>query len=635
MIPIIDREIFFGNPTIMGGQISPDGAYISFIKPYQGMLNIWVKGKEDAFEEALPITNDQTRPITSYFWSRDSKYILYVQDKGGDENYHLYAVDPSKAADGIPESNDLTDYGAIRAMILGLPKTNHDLILVALNDRDPAWHDLYKISISQGSRRLIAQNDEQLNAYYFDPDYKLRLASRATPDAGTEILKKSEEGWSHVVSCSGDEYISPLKFVSPSELYVETNKSDEDLSFLGKLNLENNKIEHVEKDPNNTVDFGKAVFSDLTDDLIATVYTFEKSEVYWKDAAFEKDYIFLKEKFNHAEISLNSGTEDEQEWIVSVNSDTDPGAAYYFNRKNREIQLLYRPRPELPIEHLCPMKPIEYTSIDDMLIHGYLTVPKETEVPVPGIIMPHGGPWVRDTWGYHSYAQFLANRGYAVLQANYRGSTGYGKDFLNSGDREWGMKMQDDLTFGVKYLIEKGICIKERIGILGGSYGGYATLAGLTFSPDIYACGVSIVGPSNLFTLLESIPPYWETARAMFHKRMGDPSSEEGTKRLKAQSPFFHAEQIKAPLLVAQGDNDPRVKTAESEQIVSAMKKHDLPVGYLNFPDEGHGFANPENSMAFTAVMERFLAKHLGGRYQEDIPERLQKIIDKVTVEEI
>ena len=448
-----------------------------------------------------------------------------------------------------------------------------------------------------------------------------------------EVLRFTEDGWKNVLTSTGDENVSILKFKDKNQVYINTNIGDEDLSFLGLLDINTGVITKLESDPDGKVDLGGAMFSSLTDELIGTVYTFEKSLVNWKDASFEADYNFLRDHFNQAEVTFSSGTKDEQLWIIGVNSDVDPGSTYLFDRRDKKIKFLYTPRPEVPREHLCEMQPISYSSTDDLTIHGYLTRPKGTESQhVPGIIMPHGGPWVRDNWGYQSYTQFLANRGYAVLQVNYRGSTGYGKYFLNAGDREWGKKMQDDLSNGVKFLIEQNICDAQNIGILGGSYGGYATLAGLTFTPDLYACGVSIVGPSNLFTLLDSIPAYWESARAMFHKRMGDPTSEEGKEHLRAISPFFHADNIKAPLLVGQGDNDPRVKTAESDQIVSAMKKHNLPVEYLNFPDEGHGFANPQNSMAFISVMERFLARHLKGRHQEDIPEALQQIVNKVTV---
>jgi len=630
-IPLIDREILFGNPEIMGGKISPDGKFISFIKPYDGMLNIWVKKVDESFEDARPITNDQKRPITSYFWSRDNQYILYVQDKGGDENYHLYAVEPSTRASGIPAARDLTPAEGIRAMIYALPKNNHNQIILGINDRDPAWHDLYAVDIPSGDRTLITKNLHNFNAFYFDLDYNLSLASKSTSDAGTEILVYKEGSWTSLITCTGDEHLSILQHKGNSHTYVNTNLGDHDLAYLGLMNLENGEIEILENDPNNKVDFGGALFSNRTNQLIGTSYTFEKSVIYWRDEHFEADYNWLREKFNDAEVHFMSGTEDEKKWVVGVNSDIDPGTTYFFDRESKSIDFLYRPRPDLPIKYLSHMEAISYPSIDGLMIHGYLTKPRIKD-QTAAIIMPHGGPWVRDNWGYHSYAQFLSNRGYLVLQVNYRGSTGYGKSFLNSGDLEWGRRMQDDLTYGAKYLVDQVGCDPKRIGILGGSYGGYATLAGLTFTPDVYACGVSIVGPSNLFTLLESIPAYWESARAMFHKRMGDPQTEEGKNLMKERSPFFHADKIKAPLLVGQGDNDPRVKTAESDQIVQAMQSHDLPVEYLNFPDEGHGFANPQNSMAFLAVVEKFLAKHLNGRYQEEIPEHHQEIIDRVTV---
>ena len=630
-VPLIDRAILFGNPEIMGSQISPDGQYISFIKPYNGTLNIWVKEADQAFDEASPITNDQTRPITSYFWSRDSKYVLYVQDKGGDENFHVYVVDPSERTEGIPTARDITPEDGIRAIIYALPKNNHNHIIIGINDRDPAWHDLYTIDISSGQKTLMIQNDIGLNSYHLDLDYKLSLASRSTQDAGTEVLVYKDGGWTSLITCTGDENLSILKHKDGDHTYVNTNLGDHDLGYLGLLDIRSAHIEVIESDPNRKVDFGGALFSSKSDLLIGTAYTFEKTVVYWQDKNFEEDYNWLREKFDGAEVHFSSGTSDERKWIIGVNSDVDPGATYFFDRDSREVTFLYRPRPHLPIEHLCPMTPVQYSSVDGWMIHGYLTKPR-LEDQKAAIIMPHGGPWVRDTWGYHSYAQFLANRGYKVLQVNYRGSTGYGKTFLNGGDLEWGRKMQDDLTHGANYLIKEEGCDPGRIGILGGSYGGYATLAGLTFTPDVYACGVSIVGPSNLFTLLESIPAYWESARAMFHKRMGNPETEDGKDLLKERSPFFHAANITSPLLVGQGDNDPRVKTAESDQIVEAMQEHDLPVEYLNFPDEGHGFANPHNSMAFLAVVEKFLAKHLGGRYQEEVPDELQEIIDKVRV---
>ncbi|MFT6808503.1 MAG: dipeptidyl aminopeptidase/acylaminoacyl peptidase [Saprospiraceae bacterium] len=631
--PIIDREVFFGNPTIMGAQISPDGKMISFIKPYNGMLNIWVKEAASSFDKAQPITEDQSRPITSYFWSRDSQYILYVQDKGGDENFHVYAVNPHDIEDGsIPKARNISNYEGVRAIIYKRPKSNPDQLIVGLNDRDSAWHDLYAINISSGERTLLFENTIQAGGYFFDLKDQLILITRSTSDAGTEFLIKEEEEWVSIYSGTGEESCYPICPLADGSVYIESNVGDHDLSFLGVLDINNGQVEVLEKDPENKVDFGAAVFSDLSRKLIATVYVGEKSKIYWKDEQFENDHQFLKDELSDAQISWVSGTKDERKWIISANSDIDPGATYFFDRDSRKLEFLYRPRPELPIEHLCTMSPVSYLSKDGLEIPAYLTLPNSDISIQSAIVMPHGGPWVRDTWGYDSYAQFLANRGYAVLQPNFRGSTGYGKDFLNKGELEWGRKMQDDLTTGADFLIKEGYCTSDKVGILGGSYGGYAVLAGLAFTPDIYACGISIVGPSNLFTLLESIPPYWESARAMFHRRMGNPETPEGNAHMKAVSPYFHADKIIAPLLVGQGDNDPRVKTAESNQIVQAMYSHGLEVEYLNFPDEGHGFANPANSMAFIAVVERFLSKHLGGRYQEDIASIHQEIINRVSI---
>lgn len=633
--PIIDREILFGNPTIAGAQISPDGHYISFIKPLDGMMNIWVKKIDDAFENALPVTDDKTRPVTSYFWSRDSQYILYVQDKGGDENYHLYGLDPKSASiNNIPKAKDLSDYGSIRAMIYALPRTRPEVIYLGINDRDPAWHDCYEVSLATGERKLIYKNTEKLSSFFFDLEGRLRIASRATDDAGTELLKVTDAGLEKILEADMEESISPLKFHKDGRVYMISNVGEPDLTGLYLYDLKTGAIEFVESDPEKQVDIQNASFSDLTKELIATIYVGDKKRIYWKDEKHKEAYQYLQDKFPGAEISVTSMTKDEERFIFYVNGDTDPGTAFLFYRTEKHIEYLYTPRPELPTEHLSPMQPVRFSSLDGLEIPGYLTLPRMKEKgKVPALLYVHGGPWARDHWGYNSMAQFMANRDYAVLQINFRGSTGYGKKFLNAAINQWGEKMQDDLTAGAQYLIKENIADPDRIAIVGGSYGGYAALAGLTFTPEVYAAGISIVGPSNLFTLLETIPPYWESARKMFHKRMGDPNTESGKAQLQKQSPFFHAKNIKAPLMVAQGDNDPRVKTSESDQIVIAMRELGLPVTYLNFPDEGHGFANPDNNMAFIARMEEFLAEHLGGRFQEDRPDKTQKILDKVTVD--
>lgn len=636
--PIIDREILFGSPEISTARLSPTGKYISFIKPYKGVSNIWVKGRYDSFDSAMPVTADTKRPIRSYFWSRDEKYILYVQDKGGDENFQVYAVDPDGElkSNDVPESRNITDVTGVRAIIMAVPKSNKEVMYVGINDRDPAWHDLYEVNIATGDRKLMFENTQKFTGFYFNVDDELTLASSSDSDGGTIIYKKNASGnFTKCFECTVEETCYPLRGAKEKNLfYFVSNKGEADLTQLGTLDLNTNTFSVVESDPADQVDFGSALFSDLSNELIVTQYTGDKVRVYWKDENFESDFRYLKKEFPEAEISITSMTDNEALWIVYANSDTDPGAAYLFRREDKNIEFLYRPRPDLPVEYLAEMKPVRYKSSDGLEIPAYLTLPKGI-IPqnLPAIIMPHGGPWARDTWGYHSWAQFLANRGYVVLQPNFRGSTGFGKAFLNAGNNEWGQLMQDDLTAGVDFLVKSGYADPNHVGIMGGSYGGYATLAGLTFTPEIYAAGVSIVGPSNLFTLLETIPAYWESFRKVFHTRMGNPATEEGKAQLKKQSPFFHAGNIQAPLLVAQGNNDPRVKTAESDQIVVAMRELGLPVEYINFMDEGHGFANPDNNMAFLSVAEKFLAKHLGGRYQREVPANLARIVKENTVD--
>ncbi|HLM61817.1 MAG TPA: S9 family peptidase, partial [Pyrinomonadaceae bacterium] len=382
------------------------------------------------------------------------------------------------------------------------------------------------------------------------------------------------------------------------------------------------------------VDFGGAVFSDVTDELIVTTYNDERVRLYWKDKAFEADYKWLQSKLPNMEISLGSKTRDENLWIVSAFSDTEPGETYLFDRKGKKLTKQYTIREKLPRAALSPMKPIRYKSSDGLEIPAYLTLPKGIPAKnLPLVVVPHGGPWARDAWGYNSFAQFLANRGYAVLLPNFRGSTGYGKKFIDAGNNQWGDKMQDDITWGVKHLINEGIADPKRVGIMGGSYGGYAALAGVTYTPDLYAASVAIVAPSNLNTLLNSIPPYWEPIRQLFYKRMGDPNTAEGRAQLERQSPLNHVDKIKTPLLIVQGANDPRVKKSESDQIVIALRERKYPIEYILADDEGHGFQRPVNNMAMFAVGEKFLAKHLGGRFQESMSPEVEKRLKELTVD--
>jgi dipeptidyl aminopeptidase/acylaminoacyl peptidase len=637
--PLIDRQLFFGDPEISGAQISPDGKYLAFIKPLKGTRNIWVKGTNEPFDAAKPITNDPKRPIPGYFWSRDGKFILFVQDQGGNENYNVYAVNPAEspaAGQDVPAAHNLTDLKNVRAVIYSVPKNDPDTIYVGLNDRDPAWHDLYKVKISTGERTLLRKNTERLTGWVFDLKDELRLATRSAENGDTEVLRVDADGFKKIYTCNVFESCGPVRFHKDNKrVYMVTNKgAQSDLISLVLFDPQAEKEEMVEADPLKRVDFGNASFSEVTDELIATSYEDERSRVYWKDKSFEADDKLLKKRLPGKDIAFNSSTKDERLWLIAARSDTEPGEVYIFDRGNKKLTLQYVLFDKLPREHLAPMKAITYKSSDGMEVPAFLTLPKGVASKnLPLIVFPHGGPWGRDTWGYKTFAQFLANRGYAVLQPNFRASTGYGKKFLNAGNNEWGQKMQDDLTWGVKYLVAEGIADPRRVGIMGGSYGGYATLAGLAFTPDVYAAGVSIVGPSNLLTLLNSIPPYWESIRKVFNERMGDPSTPAGRAQLERQSPLNSATKIKSPLLVVQGANDPRVNKAESDQIVVALRERGFPVEYLVAPDEGHGFQRPINNMAMIAASEKFLARYLGGRYQESMTPEVTQRLKEITVD--
>jgi dipeptidyl aminopeptidase/acylaminoacyl peptidase len=638
MPPIIDRELFFDDPEISGAQLSPDGQYISFMKPLNKTRNIWVKKTGEPFSSAKPVTADTKRPIPGYFWSRDGKYILFVQDMAGDENYNVYAVNPAdKPAEGsaVPAARNLTDAKGARAVIYAVPRSAPDTIYVGLNDRDKAWHDLYEVKISTGERKLLRQNTDRATAWYFDHKDQLRLATRSAENGDTEVLRVDADGLKKIYSCSVFETCAPAGFDKENKrAWFITNKGDVDLLSLTALDPATGNTTPVESDPMKRVDFGGLITSDVTHEILATMYLDEKVRIYWKNKEYESDYNRVKKQLAGREVRFGSSTADEKLYLVVAFSDTEPGETYLFDRKTKKLTEQFKIREKLPRESLASMQPIRYESSDGLEIPAYLTLPKGVEAKnLPVVIVPHGGPWGRDRWGYDGLAQFFANRGYAVLQPNFRASTGYGKKFLNAGNLQWGDKMQDDITWGAKYLVQKEIADPKRIGIMGGSYGGYATLAGVAFTPDLYAAAVSLVGPSNLITLLDSIPPYWEQIRTMFYKRMGDPRTPEGKAQLERQSPLNSAAKIKTPLMVIQGANDPRVNKAESDQIVIALRDRKFPVEYLVAPDEGHGFARPVNNMAAFAATEKFLAKYLGGRYQESMTPEVAERLTVLTVD--
>ncbi len=638
--PLLDRELFFGNPQISSGQLSPDGKFISFMKPYQGIMNVWVKEFAEPFDQARPLT-DSKRPLYGYTWTEDGKYILFVKDSDGDENINLFAVDPDAkpvADKETPNSRNLTPLKDVTARIMHVSQNNPDLMWVGLNDRDKAWHDLYRLKISTGELTLVYQNDDRITGYEFDWDDHLRLLSRTDPAGTTTLLRKDDDELVPIYETSVTENAAVRGWDPKSEnIYLVTNKGDLDLMTLFKMNPTTRALELLESDPAKRVDFGGLRIDRNTREIISTSYTEDQTRYYWRDTTWEANYKFLQQQFPGREIAFQSATDDYSKFLIAVHGDKYAAEAWYFDVHKHQLIHQYTPRPELKEveEHLAPMTPIRYSSSDGLEIPGYLTIPTGMEAKnLPVVVLVHGGPkGPRDSWGYNSLVQFLANRGYAVLQPNFRASGGYGKKFLNAGDLQWGKLMQDDITWGVKYLIDKGIADKDRVAIMGGSYGGYATLAGLAFTPDTYACGVDIVGPSNIFTLLNSIPPYWEAGRAFLYGMVGDPRTEEGKKRIREASPLFSADKISRPLLIVQGANDPRVKQAEADQIVVALRDQGHKVSYLLADDEGHGFAKPVNRMAMYAEIEAFLAEQIGGRYQEEMPEEVAKRLEQLRVD--
>ncbi|HVS74201.1 MAG TPA: alpha/beta fold hydrolase [Candidatus Acidoferrales bacterium] len=634
--PIIDRELIFGNPEIAAPEISPNGKYLAFLKPWKETRNVWVKKVEEPFASAKLLTTEAKRPVAGYLWSRDSKSILYVKDNDGDENYNVFAVDPAATAPAgadAPPSRDLTGLKGVRVLLIEVPRNDPDVIYIGLNDRDKAWHDLYKLKISTGERTLVRKNTERIAGWEFDLSGQLRLAARVADNGDHELLRVDPDGFTKVYSCNVFESCGSLRFHKDGKrVYLESNKGDEmDLVALFLFDPATGKLEYVESDPLKRVDFGGALFSEVTEELVLTTYEDDRTRRYFKDKALEADYKWLVSQLPGKEINLGSHTKDEQFWLVIARSDTEPGVTYLFDRKAHKLSEQFRIREKLPRKSLSNMKAIRYKSSDGLEIPAFLTLPKGLAPKnLPTIVIPHGGPWARDIWSYNPLAQFFANRGYAVLMPNFRGSTGYGKKYINAGNGEWGRKMQDDITWGVKYLVSEGIADPERVGILGGSYGGYATLAGVAFTPEVYAAAVDIVGPSNLITLLQSIPPYWEAFRKIMYARMADPDTPQGKAWLRERSPLNSADKIKTPLLIAQGANDPRVNRAEAEQIVIALRDRGFTVDYILAPDEGHGFARPVNNMALYMEAEKFLAKNLGGRYQEggtpEVVARLKEI---------
>jgi dipeptidyl aminopeptidase/acylaminoacyl peptidase len=602
---LIPRSILFGNPERSSPDISPDGAMLAYLAPDQGVLNVWVRtlGKTDD----RVITNDRKRGIRNFSWQYDSKDILYGQDKDGDENWHIYQTNVASK-----QTKDLTPFEKSRADIVALDPDHPDTLIMQSNKRDAKVFDVYRLNLKTGEMALDTQNPGDVLGWQVDHNLEVRAAQITTEDGGTliRVRDNAKSPWRELIKWGPEETLGNMVDFTPDNkaLWITTSL-DANAARLISVDTASGKRTVITEDPQFDVSF--TVEHPKNHKLQAVVFLRERRDFQIVDSSIQADFDALH-KVRDADISNISRDLKDDKWIVTFEGDDSPVYYYLYDRATKQATMLFSNRPDLEKYKLAKVKPVEYTARDGMKIYGYLTTPAGADAKnLAMVVFPHGGPWGRDLWGYDPYAQWLANRGYAVLQPNFRASTGYGKQYLNAGDRQWAGAMHTDLLDGKDWAVQQGIADGKKVCIMGGSYGGYATLAGVAFSPDAYACGVDIVGPSNLNTLLKTIPPYWSTFLAIFHKRMGEDEAF-----LKSQSPLFKADEIKVPLLIGQGKNDPRVNKAESDQIVAAMRKNGKPVVYYVFPDEGHGFARPENRTAFNAASEEFLAKYLGGRFE-------------------
>ncbi len=614
-VPLIERAKLFGNPTRTGGQLSPDGKWISFIAPRDGVLNVWVAPASDP-ANAKPLTAEKTRPIRQTFWAPDSTQVLYVNDKGGDENYLLYGV---PVAGG--EARNYTPFEKTRVLPIATSRTIKDRILIGLNNRDPRWHDAYSLDLATGKLTLLMKGDD-IAGFQADDQLRLRLAAKQRADGGQDWYEVTDNTLAvkPVLSYGLDDSqtTGPLGYTTDGKTLYWTDSRGRDTGAIMAQDA-SGKMTLVAENPK--ADLASALFNPTTGRLEAYQDDYLKPEYVPVGDAVKADLAFLKAQ-NKGEFEITSRTDADDRWLVAFDPVNAPPSVWVYDRKAKSLKPLYIARPELVGAPLVPMQAAEIKARDGLTLVSYLTLPKgadpdgngKANAPVPMVLFVHGGPWARDDYGYRGYPQWLANRGYAVLQVNYRGSTGFGKNFISAGDLEWGRKMHDDLLDAVDWAVKQGVTTKDKVAIMGGSYGGYATLAGVTFTPKEFACGVDIVGPSNLFTLLQTIPPYWEAGKQQFYKRMGDPTTPPGQALLKERSPLTFADRIERPLLIGQGANDPRVNVRESDQIVAAMAAKNIPVTYIVFPDEGHGFARPVNTIAFVAAAENFLVPCLGGR---------------------
>jgi dipeptidyl aminopeptidase/acylaminoacyl peptidase len=610
---LIPRPVLFGNPEKTSAQLSPDGTRLAFLAPLDGVLNVWVgPAGGDRFE---PVTRDTDSGVRVYTWAHDNRHLLYLQDRGGDENWRLYRVRPGEGG-----AEDLTPFDGVQVQLLAHEKERPHELLIAMNRDDERLHDVYHVDLHTGALVQVAKNPGDVSSWLADLELTVRGAVAATPDGGTMLRVRGDasDPWRTLVTWGPEDALGsgPVGFTHDGSRLYLLDSRDANTARLVRLDLASGERAVLAEDPR--FDVSGVVLHPDTREVQLVGFTRARSEWTVLDRAIEPDVAAIR-TLNPGDFAIVDRTHADDTWVVAFTRDTEGVSYWRYDRAARRGRRLFATRPDLSRYTLAEMGPVAFTARDGLRVEGYLTLPPG--VPprdLPLVLDVHGGPWHRDEWGYDPEAQWLANRGYACLQVNFRGSTGYGKDFLNAGNREWGGKMHDDLVDAVQWAVDQGVADRGRVAIYGGSYGGYAALAGATLTPDFFRCAVAIVGPSNLITFIETIPPYWSTFLAMLHDRVGNPETD--AEFLRSRSPLTYVDRIRIPMLIAQGANDPRVKRSESEQIVAAMKAKGIPHEYLVFDDEGHGFAKPENRLRFYAVAERFLARHLGGR-SEPAPE--------------
>jgi dipeptidyl aminopeptidase/acylaminoacyl peptidase len=627
MVELIPREVLFGNPERTSPRISPDGRRLAWIAPRDGVLNVWVAPVGAAgvdWDAAAVVTDDTDRGIRVFAWARDDRHLLYLQDSGGDENWRLYDVDLGPpAADRTAgrgtagmARRDLTPFDGVQARIIATRRSRPGEVLVGINRDDPTLHDVYRLTLPTGE--LVKEiGNPGFAGWLADEDLVVRGALAPLADGGFDLLVRdgAGAGWRTLLTIPADDVPASdaLSFTGDGAALIAISSVGADTGRLVRVDLASGAQQVLLEDREADVT-GALLHPDTREPQIAVVLK-DRAEYHVLDPAVGPDLAAIR-ALHPGDPTFAGRDEADATWLIAFSHDAGPVRYYAYDRASRTGSFLFDSRPELSRYRLARMEPFAFTARDGLVIHGYLTFPPDgRRSGLPAVLTVHGGPQARDTWGWNPEAQWLANRGYLCIQVNYRGSTGYGKAFVAAGDRQWGAKMHDDLLDAVGYVVARGWADPGKVAIYGGSYGGYAALVGAAFTPDVFCCAVDVVGPSNLQTLLETIPPYWAPLAAQLYKRVGNPETDK--EFLWSRSPLSRARDIRIPLLIAQGANDPRVKRAESEQIVAALAGAGIDHEYMLFPDEGHGFAKPENRLRFYAAAERFLARHLGGRFQE------------------